>query len=162
MNVATYNICVKDSSGTTKCGLSFDITTDQVGEIDISSTPVGAGVYVDSTYVGITPYAMTGVTAGSHTVRLSYAGYSDWSKIVKVTNGGITTVDAGLSAVQTTVITTVPTSVPTTVKTALKVTTAKVPTSYPKTTTTTKASPVEGAVVLGAIGLGIVVLHRKY
>ena len=160
MNVATYNICVKDASGTTKCGLSFDITTDQVGEIDISSTPAGASVYVDSTYLGITPYAMTGATVGTHTVRLSKTGYNDWSKIVKVTNGGTSTVDADLSAVETEVITTVPTSAPTTVKTSLKVTTVKVPTTYPKTTTT-KASPVEGAVVLGAIGLGIVALHRK-
>ncbi|MFA5237768.1 MAG: PEGA domain-containing protein [Methanoregula sp.] len=161
MNEATYEVCVKDSAGTSKCDLSFEITTDQVGEIDISSTPSGAGVYVDSTYVGITPYAMTGVVIGSHTIKLMKDGYSDWSKIVKVTNGGTTTVDADLSATQTDVITTVPTSAPTTVKTSLKVTTVKVPTSWARTTTT-KASPVEGFVILGAIGLGIVVLHRKY
>jgi hypothetical protein len=160
MNEATYNVCVMDSSNTQKCGLSFEITTDKVGEIDISSTPSGAGVYVDSTYMGITPYAMKNVVIGSHVVKLTKDGYLDWSKIVKVTNGGISTVDADLSAITTTSVTTVPTSAPTTVKTSLKVTTAKVPTTYPKTTTT-KASPVEGAVVLGAIGLGIVVLHRK-
>jgi fibronectin type 3 domain-containing protein len=104
---------------------------------------------------------MTGATVGSHTVRLSKTGYNDWSKIVKVTNGGTSTVDADLSAVETEVITTVPTAAPTTVKTSLKVTTAKVPTAYPKTTATTKASPVEGVIVLGAIGLGIVAVHRK-
>lgn len=161
MSEATYKVCVLDSAGTQKCGLSFEITTDQVGEIDISSTPAGASVYVDSTYLGITPYAMTGATVGSHTVRLSKTGYNDWSKIVKVTNGGTSTVDADLSAVETEVITTVPTAAPTTVKTSLKVTTAKVPTAYPKTTATTKASPVEGVIVLGAIGLGIVAVHRK-
>jgi len=160
VSVATYQVCVMDSVGTQKCGLSFEITTDQVGEIDISSTPAGASVYVDSTYVGITPYAMKNVVVGSHVIKLTKDGYLDWSKIVKVTNGGTSTVDADLSAITTTSVTTVPTSTPTTVKTSLKVTTVKVPTTYPKTTTA-KASPVEGAVVLGAIGLGIVALHRK-
>lgn len=160
---ATYKVCVMDSLDIRKCSSSvtFDVDTDAVGEIDISSSPTGASVYVDSTYVGTTPYAMTDVSVGSHTVKVSKTGYNDWSNIVKVTDGGTNTVAADLSVVETTVITTVPTSAPTTIKTLLKVTTVKVPTTYPKTTTTTPASPVEGAVILGAIGLGIVVLHRK-
>lgn len=161
----TYKVCVMDSLDVRKCSSSvtFEVTTDQVGEIDISSSPSGASVYVDSTYVGITPYAMTGANVGSHVVKLTKDGYSDWSKIVKVTADDTTTVDADLSAIATTVVTTVPTSTPTTAKTTLKVTTVKVPTAYPTATATTpKATPLEGAVVLGAIGLGIVILHQKY
>jgi len=162
MKEATYSVCVRDSAGTTKCGLSFEIVTDLAGEIDVSSSPDGANVYLDSVYKGTTPYALTGVIPGSHVVKLTKDGYSDWSKIVQVTNGGVTTIFADLSSTETATVTTVPTSKPTTVKTSLKVTTAKVPTSYPKSTATTKASPVEGAVIIGAISLGIVALHRKY
>jgi hypothetical protein len=163
----TYKVCVMDSVGTVKCSSSvtFEVTTDEVGEIDISSSPSGATVYIDAVSVGSTPYAATGLTVGSHVVKLTKDGYVDWSKIVKVTSDDTTTVDAELTAMATTVITSSPTSIPTTIRTALPVTTIKVPTSYPKITTavatTTKASPVDGAVVLGAIGVGIVVLRRK-
>jgi len=169
----TYKVCVMDSLEVSKCSSSvtFEVTTDQAGEIDLSSSPSNANVYVDSSYVGITPYAMTDVAVGSHVVKITKDGYSDWSKIVKVTDGDTTSVDAELSAIPTTVVTTVQTSVPTTEKTTLPVTTVKVPTSWPTgtattaqtttTATTTKESPVEGIVVLGAIGLGIVLLHRK-
>ncbi len=164
----TYKVCVMDSVELRKCASSvtFEVTTDEVGEIDISSSPSGGTVYIDGTSVGTTPYAAKELTVGSHVVKVTKDGYTDWSKIVKVTEGDTTTVDAELSAVATTVITTAPTPVPTTIKTAVPVTTIKVPTSYPKTTTaaatTTKASPVEGIVIIGAIGLGALVLHRKH
>ncbi|WP_292369516.1 PEGA domain-containing protein [Methanoregula sp. UBA64] len=163
----TYKVCVMDSVGAVKCSSSvtFEVTTDEVGEIDISSSPSGATVYIDTASVGTTPYAATGLTVGSHIVKITKDGYVDWSKIVKVTSGDTTTVDAELTAMATAVITNPPTPMPTTIKTVIPVTTIKVPTTYPKITTaaatTTKVSPVEGAVVLGAIGLGIVVLRRK-
>jgi len=164
----TYKVCVMDSVGYSKCSSSvtFEVTTDEVGELDISSSPSGATVYIDSASVGTTPYAATTVTPGSHVVKITKDGYLEWSKIVKVTSGDTTNVDAELTAVTTTVITTAPTPVPTTIRTTIPVTTIKVPTSYPKITTavatTTKASPVEGVIVLGAIGLGVVVLRRKH
>ena len=156
----TYQVCVKDSTGTEKCGLSFEVTTDQLGTIDLSSSPSGASVYVDSTYKGTSPCIIPSLAVGSHTVKLILTGYSDWSRSVKVTNGGNTTIVADLSSAVTATATTVPTSTPTTVKTSLKVTTVKVPTSWPKTTTT-KASPVEGIVIIGAICIGAFVLIRK-
>ena len=158
---AIYSVCVVDFAGTTKCGLSFEVKTDKAGEIDVSSDPTGAYIYLDSKYMGNTPDALTGITPGTHVIKVSKDGYSDWSEIVKVTNGGTTTIKAALSVAGTAVPTTVPTSTPTTVKTAIKVTTIKVPTSWAKTTTT-KASPVEAGVILGAIGLGILVLHRRH
>jgi len=164
----TYKVCVEDLYGTSKCSSSvtFEVTTDEVGEIDISSSPSGAIVYIDSTAVGTTPYAATELSVGSHVVKLTKDGYVDWSKIVKVTADDTTTVDADLTAVTTTVITAAPTQLPTTVRTSIPVTTIKVPTSYPKTTaaatTTTQASPVDGIVIIGALGFGVLVLHRKF
>lgn len=155
----TYQICVKDSTGAEKCGLSFAVTTDKVGTIDLSSTPSGASVYVDSTYKGVSPCIIPGVAVGTHTVKLTLDGYSTWSKSVKVTYGSNTTIVADLSSAVTATATTVPTSTPTTVKTSLKVTTVKVPTSWAKPTTT-KASPVEGLVIIGAVGLAALVLRK--
>ncbi|WP_292369514.1 PEGA domain-containing protein [Methanoregula sp. UBA64] len=155
----TYQICVKDSTGAEKCGLSFVVTTDKVGTIDLSSTPAGASVYVDSTYKGVSPCIIPGLAVGSHTVKLTMDGYSTWSKSVKVTYGSNTTIVADLSQAVTATATTVPTSTPTTVKTSLKVTTVKIPTSWAKPTTT-KASPVEGLVIIGAVGLAALVLRR--
>jgi hypothetical protein len=155
----TYQICVKDSTGAEKCGLSFVVTTDKVGTIDLSSTPAGASVYVDSTYKGVSPCIIPGLAVGSHTVKLTMDGYSTWSKSVKVTYGSNTTIVADLSQAVTATATTIPTSTPTTVKTSLKVTTVKIPTSWPKPTTT-KASPVEGLVIIGAVGLAALVLRR--
>jgi hypothetical protein len=170
---ATYDVCVMDSFGTAECDLSFEVTTDSVGSLDISSTPTGASIYVDSEYMGTTPDTLEDLNEGSHKLVLVKAGYSDWGKIVKVVSGSSTTVDADLSAItvatteRTTVATPVPAvATPVPVKTIVRTTTVKVPTPWPTsttaTTTATPASPLEGAVVLGAIGIGIACLHRKY
>ena len=164
---ATYDVCVLDSFGTAECDLSFEVTTDAVGSIDISSTPTGASIYVDSAYVGTTPDTIENLNEGSHKVLLEKSGYSEWGKMVKVTAGSTTTVDADLSgiAVATTVATPVPTTVtPVPVKTILKASTVKVPTPWPTTTTATTPaaqSPLDGALALGAVGIGMVALHRK-
>jgi len=170
MSLLTYKVCVMDSFGTRRCGLSFEITTDELGTIDVSSSPSGASIYVDSDYAGVTPESIGELTEGSHKVLLSKPGYSDWSKLVKVTSGDTTSVDAELEKIATTVPTTLPTAVPTTVPTTVKpvqaASTVKVPTAWPTTTTaaaaTTQASPLEGAVAIGAIGIGVLALHRKY
>lgn len=166
---ATYKVCVEDSYGNVKCdsSVTFEVTTDQVGEIDVSSSPTGANVYLDSSYIGTTPYAITDVDTGSHVIKVTKDGYLDWSEIVKVTDGDTTTINAGLTEQTTTVETPVPTTIPpmmvTTQKTPLPVTTIKVPTPIATATAaTTKASPVEAGVIIGATGVGMLILHRKH
>jgi hypothetical protein len=163
----TYDVCVVDSSGTEECDLSFYVTTDAVGSIDVSSSPSGASIYVDSSYKGTTPDTVDDLIEGSHKVVLKMTGYNDWGKIVTVTEGDTSTVDADLVVI-TTVPTTVPTpppttpptTVPTTVKTTRASTTA-VLTTWPEETPT-EESPVDPALVIGAvgIGLGLVVFRR--
>ena len=154
-----YEICVEDSVGTIKCDLDFEILTDEVGSIEVESSPSGAKVYLDSKYVGTTPYTIDDVELGSHKILISSTGYVDYSKLVTVKADSTVSVSADLNAITT--ITTRVTTVATT-KTIPKATTVKVPTSWPETgTATTQASPMEGMVVLGAIALGFVVLHRK-
>lgn len=54
------------------------------GTVTVSSDPSGALVYVDGTYQGKTPLTVT-LYPGNHALRLSLAGYADYSSTVYVT-----------------------------------------------------------------------------
>jgi hypothetical protein len=160
----TYDVCVVDSHDTVKCGLSFKVTTDKVGSIEVSSSPIGATILLDGKSSGTTPDVLNDVLVGSRKVVLQKSGYEDWGKIVIVEADDLIKVDANLVAV-TTVATAVPTPVPTTEKTPLP-TTEETPekTTVPTPSATTKkASPLDPVTVIGAAGLGIglVVLRRR-
>jgi len=160
--VDTYQVCVKDTFGTPKCGLSFKITSDAVGSLDLSSSPSGASVLLDGTVKGTTPITIKDLDVGSYKLIIKKEGYTDWMRTAKVTNGGTTSYDAVLEAktVATTAPTSVPTTAPTTVRTT-RVSTITVPTKWVDTPTAAPASPLEGAVILGAIGIGIIAIRRK-
>jgi hypothetical protein len=160
----TYDVCVVDSHDTVKCGLSFKVTTDKVGSIEVSSSPIGATILLDGKSSGTTPDVLNDVLVGSRKVVLQKSGYEDWGKIVIVEADDLIKVDANLVAV-TTVATAVPTPVPTTEKTPLP-TTEETPekTTVPTPSATTKkASPLDPVTVIGAAGLGIglVMLRRR-
>ena len=62
--------------------------TSTSGTIDINSVPAGASVWLDGKITGYkTPVTLTGISAGSHTVRCSMTGYTDSSQDVTVTAG---------------------------------------------------------------------------
>jgi hypothetical protein len=160
----TYDVCVVDSHDMVKCGLSFKVTTDKVGSIEVSSSPIGATILIDGKSRGTTPDVVNDVLVGSRKVILQKSGYEDWGKIVIVEADDIIKVDANLVAVTTTA-TPVATPVPTMEKTPLP-TIEETPekTTIPTTPATTKkASPLDPVIVLGAAGLGIglVVLRRR-
>ena len=69
----------------------------QTGTIKVSSTPSGARVFFDGSDTGqVTPYILV-VSAGSHTIRLTLAGHSDWGpQSVSVIAGDTATVNAAL------------------------------------------------------------------
>ena len=157
-SIDSYDICVEDSYGGIKCGLNFDVLTDEVGSIEVESNPSGAKVYLDSDYVGTTPFTIEDASLGSHKITISKTGYVDYTKWVTVKVDSTSTVSADLNAVATAA----PTSVQTvaTTRTPLKATTAKVPTSWP-TPEPTKSPAPEGAVLVGAIALAFVILSKK-
>ena len=162
-DIDTYEVCIKDTYGTTECDLSFKVTTDEVGNIDVSSSPSGAGIYVDNDYKGTTPASIEELEVGSHKMILKKSGYEEWAKMVKVTADSTTTVDADLVA-----ITTAPTAVPT-----VKITTATLPPTTVKstksvptpwaaaTTVPTTESPVNLTIIVGSIIAAIVILGRR-
>jgi hypothetical protein len=164
MTQTSYKVCVMDSFDTRKCDLTFEVMSDALGSIDITSSPSGASIYLDSDYVGTTPDTLEDLVAGSHKVSLVKAGYDDWEKLIKVTKDTTTVVEANLdtTAIATTMPT--PTPVPMTEPVTERPTTVHtvtVPTPWPSATaTTTQASPVGIPAIIGAVGLAIVVMRR--
>ena len=69
------------------------------GNLNISSTPSGASVYIDDspTPSGTTPLTVTDLTGGSHTYKLSMSAYQDYTSSASITAGSTTSVSATLT-----------------------------------------------------------------
>jgi len=60
------------------------------GTLSVSSSPSGAAVYVDGIYQGVTSTTVGNLVPGSHSVRLTKAGYQDWTGSVSISAGSTT------------------------------------------------------------------------
>jgi hypothetical protein len=60
------------------------------GSLDISSSPSGAAVYVDGNYNGVTRTVVGNLYPGQHSVKLTKAGYQDWTGTVSIASGSTT------------------------------------------------------------------------
>ena len=74
----------------------------QTGTIEVSSSPSGAIARLDGGMTVTTPGTFRLVTPGYHTVEISKAGYFPYSTSVSVGAGGVSSVSASLSPMQTT------------------------------------------------------------
>ena len=81
-------------------GCEEQVPSPQTGRISITSTPSGARIFLDGSDTGrVTPYVTPDVPAGSHSIRLTLAGHSDWEqRDVPVFAGQITTVHAPMQS----------------------------------------------------------------
>ncbi len=70
------------------------------GAIESNSTPTGARVSVDGLYKGTTPFMITDVPAGPHTLVFTLAGYVEREQAVEVRAGQTATANANLTPVQ--------------------------------------------------------------
>ncbi|OPX72734.1 MAG: PEGA domain protein [Methanoregulaceae archaeon PtaU1.Bin059] len=57
------------------------------GALSIGSTPGQAAVHIDGTYRGVTPHIAGNLAPGQHSVKVSKAGYVDWTGEVEVVAG---------------------------------------------------------------------------
>ena len=73
----------------------------KTGEIDISSDPSGAMVYLDDSYKGITPITISDVPKGYHTVKLTKPGYWDYCETLYVSARSKEFVSGHLSLIPT-------------------------------------------------------------
>ena len=67
------------------------------GSLSVSSTPAGANVFLDNNFIGVTPFTLPGVAAGTHVVTIKLDGYQDYSTSALVNAGATSTVSAALS-----------------------------------------------------------------
>jgi PKD repeat protein len=73
-------------------------TASAAGTLQITTTPDGAAVYVDGGSKGMSPLTLSGLAAGSHTVKLTKTGYTDYQATVTVIGGQTTPLNVMLVA----------------------------------------------------------------
>ena len=87
-------------------GLAIMVSCDeqllsQTGSISVTSTPSGARIFFNSSDTGrVTPYVISDLSVGSHSIHLTLAGHSDWGpQNVPVAADQITTVNATMEPI---------------------------------------------------------------
>jgi len=71
---------------------------EDTGSIQVNSTPSGGKIYLDGTDTGkVTNTTLTGISPGSHTIKLAKDGYSDKEQSVSVTGGQTAAVNLTLT-----------------------------------------------------------------
>lgn len=82
--------------------LLFKKKSSKTGSINVTSNPKGAAIWLDNANTGkVTNIELTGITPGSHTVKLVLAGYQDHSESVTVERGKVAQIEAILTTVPT-------------------------------------------------------------
>jgi len=158
------NVVVTDNATSTVSVTltALQTTTQQItnGSIRIDSDPSNAAIFLNTEHQGRTPLTVYNLTPGTYRILIQKTGYQDWSDRFSVSAGLQTDVYATLDAEipETTVMTTAPP--PTTAKaTTFRTSTVKVPTPWPGGSPT-PSSPMSVVPIIGAIGLGLLVLKK--
>jgi len=87
----TYTLTATNAAGSVTQSVIVTVGA-ALGSIDIQSSPAGATVYLDGVDTGsITPIVLTGVSAGTHTVKLELYHYQTKTDINVTVNKGETT-----------------------------------------------------------------------
>ncbi|MDH7510359.1 MAG: PEGA domain-containing protein [Methanolinea sp.] len=82
-----YSTSVNVAAGGTS-GVSASLSPMQTtGSLRVTSSPSGAETYVDEIYRGYTPMTIGSLSTGRHAVRLSLAGYQDYTRTVEIESG---------------------------------------------------------------------------
>ena len=85
------------SSSAAAQSITLPAPTPIVGTLIVASTPVGASVSVDNKAVGTTPLKLGDVFTGTHILKISKAGYADFTQTITITEGKATTINATLT-----------------------------------------------------------------
>ncbi|MFA5332706.1 MAG: PEGA domain-containing protein [Methanoregula sp.] len=86
----------------TKAASASTTNTSALGTIYVKTAPDSVRVYYDSGYVGLSPYTITGATAGQHRILLEKDGYITQTKTLNVSSGETVNVNIALAYAQTT------------------------------------------------------------
>jgi len=84
---AASNDKAQDSTPAPANGPAFSpASASAVATISIASSPDGADIYADGAFVGNAPATLK-LSAGKHTIKLTLAGYEDWSRDITALTG---------------------------------------------------------------------------
>jgi len=75
------------------------IPINNTGSLFVSSTPSAAPLFVDNVFKGLTPITVSGLSAGSHSVKVSKTGYFDFVTTVSISAGLTTTLSVVLTPI---------------------------------------------------------------
>ena len=102
----------KITSATAYQTYTLPALTPIVGSLVVSGTPIAADVTLDGKAVGTMPLKMSNLLIGDHTLKVSKAGYNDYTQIVAVSEGKISTVNVTLTKQLTTASASTPRQTP--------------------------------------------------
>lgn len=88
--------------------ISLPKPTPIYGSIDINSTPIEADIYIDDKKIGVSPMFVQDYLIGTHTIKLSKVGHSDFSQVITVEEGQTFEVNAKLDSGREVAISTAP------------------------------------------------------
>jgi hypothetical protein len=94
-----YSTSIEVKPGQTSNVYATLVQNKQYGSISVTSVPVGASLYVDTIYEGLTNQIVGNLAVGSHTVSLKKSGYKDFSQTATVYNAQTTSLSATLSPI---------------------------------------------------------------
>jgi len=92
-----YSTSVEVKPGVTSSVTATLVPNQQIGSISVTSLPVGASLYVDTIYQGLTNQIVGNLAAGPHSVTLKKSGYQDYSQTATVNNAQTTYLSITLS-----------------------------------------------------------------
>jgi len=130
------------------------------GSIYFETNPPGATIWLDNTELGTSPFTYYSEKTGTFEVRVQKKFYEDYTDNVVVFEGERVIFYARLTPVPSYIPDETTPVAPLTTVTTLSTSTIKIPTPWP---TSSPASPVDPAVVVGAVavGTGFFVIRRR-
>jgi hypothetical protein len=72
-------------------------SSDTTGSLSITTTPAGAVVSVDNEAKGISPTMISGLAPGTHALKITKAGYQDFSTTITIEAGKVREYSTGLT-----------------------------------------------------------------
>lgn len=80
-----------------------DTPYPSTGSLSIGTSPKGADIYVDGNYIAESPFVVTNLAPGSHTLRLHKAGYDEYFSPITIVSGKQTPLSYTFTSQQMTV-----------------------------------------------------------
>jgi hypothetical protein len=72
-------------------------SSESTGSLSVTTTPAGAVVSVDNEAKGISPTMISGLSPGTHAVKISKAGFQDFSTTITIEAGKVREYSTGLT-----------------------------------------------------------------